>query len=368
MRRDVLAVLVVVVACAWKPTVAGAGAPQEPATVSAKGDPIERLIKRYPFRGSTLDFYQSLGAMGLVKSSQLTWKPYYGWLWRVSPRYYFTDKLSLRVKVGLEIEWTNSPDTTTQREPNWEDIWVDLVYSPVWTVPRAKIEITPSLRLVLPTSKLARAETQYIGIAPGFSLSRTFHLPRRLSLELSYAFRYTKYLNQYSTLQYQGQPLAGCAATPDSGNCGAGLQSGASAVSHQLFNMLAADLHVTRKLTVEVFVAFFNYLTYGVPSATVTLTGGETVTLGPDPVMNVNHRATIWYMFSADYQVHPIVKLGLAVSTWTPQLAPDSTYNAPFVNRYTQFVLSTTVALDHVVANVERAVRSRRSRSAAGHQ
>jgi hypothetical protein len=359
MRR-VLAMLVVV--GAWLPAVA-AGSPPEPSG-AAEMDPHEARIKRYPFRESSMVWFQSLGAMGLVKSSELTWKPYYDWLWRVYPRYYFTDKLSLRVKVGLEIEWTNSPDTTTQREPNWEDIWVDIVYSPVWTVPRARIEITPSLRLVIPTSKLARAETQYIGIGPGFALRRSFDLPRRMSLELSYAFRYTKFINHYTTLQYQGQPLAGCAAGPDSGNCGAGLQSGASSVSHQFINMLAADLNITKKLTVELFVAFFNYLTYGVPSATVQLPGGEMVTLGPDPGMNVNHRASVWYLLSAEYQIHPIVRLGLAVSTWTPQLAPDSTYYAPFVNRYTQFVLSTTIALDHVVARIERAARARRGRPA----
>jgi len=43
-----------------------------------------------------------------------------------------------------------------------------------------------------------------------------------------------------------------------------------------------------------------------------------------------------------------------------PQLAEDSTYRAPFFNRYTEFVLSTTIALDHVVASIERSVRARR--------
>ena len=357
MRRNVLAVLVMV-SCVGLPVAARADTGDP--TISQEADPNESRVKKYPFRGSELVWFQSLGAMGLVKSSDLTWKPYYDWLWRIYPRYHITDKLSIRAKLGVEIEWTNSPDTTTQREPNFEDIWLDVVYSPAWTIPVAKIDITPSLRLVVPTSKLARAESLYLGIGPGVTFKRSFNLPKHMTLDLTYSFRYIKNLNQYTTVQYQGQPLAGCSSTPDAGDCGAGLQSGASAVSHQFLNMLVADWGITKKLNFELFVGFFNYLSYGVPNATVPISGGETVSLGQDPVNNTQQRATIWYLVSADYQIHPTVKLGLAVSSWNPQLAPDSTYYAPFINRYTQFVLSTTIALDHVVANIERAVRARR--------
>ena len=359
MRRDVLAVMVMVF-CLGLPAVARA---QLSALDDSIEDPHEKLVKRYPFRGSELVWFQSLGAMGLVKDSQLTWKPYYDWLWRIYPRYYLTDKLSLRLKLGLEVEWTNSPETTTQREQLFEDIWFDVVYSPVWTIPWAKIDVTPSVRFVIPTSKGARAESLYLGIGPGFGLRRSFNLPKRMTLDLTYSFRYIKNLNQYTTVQLQGQPLAGCASTPDAGDCAAGLQDGSSAVSMSFQNFLVADWAVNKKLSFELFVGFFNSLVYGVSTASVSLGGGSTLTLPPDPAFNTHQRASIWYLISADYQIHPIVKVGLAVSTWNPQLAPDSTYYAPFINRHTQFSLSMSVALDRVVANIERAVRSKGSGS-----
>jgi hypothetical protein len=330
---------------------------------SVKGSAAERA-ERYVFRNSTLVWFHSVGALGLVKSSDLTWNPVYSWLFRLNPRFYITDKLSLRLKIGLGVEWTNADDTTTYREPRWEDVWFDVVYGPAYKERFTKIEITPSLRFVVPTSKESRAESLYLGIGPGFALRREFKLPWRMTADLSYSFRYLKNLNHYTTVQYDAPSIISCGAVADvsSGSCGSLIHSGSRVASHQFINILLAELGITRKLKASLMVAFFNNLLYGVTPATVALAGGETMTVGEDPQNNVSHRAAVWYLIEASYQIHPIVAVGAAVSTLSPQLTEDSSLRAPFFNRYTEFVFSTTIALDQAVATVEQLIRSRRAR------
>jgi hypothetical protein len=361
MRKEVAAVLALVIYAGLpSPSHATPGAGAEVSgVVEEEFSPHDRLVKKYPFRDSSFVWFRSLGANGLVKSNDLTWKPLYSWLFRLYPRYYFTDKLYVSVKLGLEVELTNSPDTTTYREPLFEDIWLDLGYKKVYTIPVAKVDITPSLRLVLPTSKAARAESLVMGVGPGFGLKRSFKLPwKKMSVDLSYSFRYIKHFNQNTTVQLDGQPISGCVGLPDSGNCGAGLQTGDMSVNHQFQNLFVADLNITDKLSFEAFVGFFNKLAYSPPDATLII-NGQPYKLGPEEYNNVIHRASIWYLFELAYQFHPTTKVGLGISTWASQLAPDSTYRAPFINRATEFMLSTTVALDQVVARAHHSMHKR---------
>jgi hypothetical protein len=318
-------------------------------------------VNKFPFRDSGLWWGQSVNAVGMVKSSELTWNPSYSWLFRFYPRYHVTDKLSLRLKVGLGIEWTNADDTSTQREPRWEDIWFDAVYSPGYTERWSQISISPSLRLVIPSSLESRAQSLYLGVGPGFSLKRTVQLPWRMTLDLAYGFRYVKNLNRYTTVQFQAPSIAACGGTAGEGACGQFLHTGDLVPSHEFFNTLQAELGITRKLKASVMVLFRNQLLYGASPATVATAGGETLTVGDDPQNNVGQRAAIWYLIEASYEIHPIVTLGLAVSTLNPQLSQESSYNTPFFNRYTEFGLNTSIALDQIVARVDRKIRSRRA-------
>src|SRR5262249_23813976 len=93
----------------------GAGAPATPATtptsaaattpaavLKSEGETdAEKRVKTYPFRNSTFAWYQSMSAITLDKNAELTYNPTYSWLFRFSPRYYPTDKLSLRLKVDI---------------------------------------------------------------------------------------------------------------------------------------------------------------------------------------------------------------------------------------------------------------------------
>ncbi len=77
--------------------------------------------------------------------------------------------------------------------------------------------------------------------------------------------------------------------------------------------------------------------------------------------MNTNRRSSIWYTIDISYSPLPYIGFSLGTSTLNPQLAPDSSYYAPFFNRYTQVYFDVTLTIDEVV----QAIRNRRSRRSA---
>jgi hypothetical protein len=337
----------------------GVAASPSTADLQMKAPVLEpATAKPSRFRDSTFVWFHNVGAMGLVKSSELSWNPVYSWLFRVYPRLYLTDKLSLRLKAGLGIEWTNADDTNKRHEARWEDVWFDVVYSPLVQIPRAKIDITPSLRFVLPTSKEARASSLYLGIGPGVTFKRAFSLPRGMGATLAYSFRFTKNLTHYTTMQYQAPTILGCGALADvNGNgCDALLHSGVRVTDYHFLNNLLAELAFSERFKVSAMVAFIHNHLYDLTTAKIPLAGGESVTLGADPQNNTRYRSSIWYLIEAEVQVHPVLALSAGISTFSPQLAQDSTRERPFVNRYTELVFSMTVALDQAAGRAKNAL------------
>ena len=342
------------------------GAPPSAAqtTTAAKGptepgdedDPEGRLARKYPFRNSTFVFSQSLNALALDKDAELTYNPYYSWLFRFQPRYYITKQLSLRLRLGLSIEWTNADDTTRYHEPLWEDLWLDAVYGNVVRIPYAEIDVTPSLRFIFPTSKASQARTLYMGIGPGVTLSRGFKLPKGMGIDLAYSFRYVKNINHYATLQYDAPTIITCGGT-DGEDCGRFLHSGGRNPSMSFANSFVVDWTILKRLKFEALFTITNSLLYPLTSGSATLAGGEQVDVPADPNFNVNMRAAMAYGFELSYDVHPAVSLSFGTFTLNPQLRDDAKYRAPFFNRYTEFSLTTTVNLDRVVARVHRRVR-----------
>jgi hypothetical protein len=345
MNRLVLLLSLFLALAIWS-SPAAAQSPKALSEAVAEDSPV----KNYPFRGSTLAWYQNLNVVSLDRGSELTWNPSYSWLFRLQPRYHFTDKLSLRLKLDLAVELTNADDTKYYREPQWGDTWLDTVYGPAFTIPGLGAAVTPSLRLIFPTSKASRARSLYLGVSPGFALSRSFKLGA-MSLDLSYSFRYTKNLNQYTTVQYESPTIANCSAA--GGDCGQFLHTGSRNPSQDFWNIFLVDWGITKKLKFSLMVAFYNALLYDLTAAQAPLAGGGKIPVGTDG-NNVSHRAAIWYLGEFSYEIHPTLTLGLGFSTFNPQLAEDSTYRPPFFNRYTEIMLTTTLAIDHIVAAFDR--------------
>jgi len=317
--------------------------------------PNAKLVKKYPFRNSTFVWGQNVSALTLDRGAELTYNPTYSWLMRFQPRYYVTKQLHLRLKVGLAVEWTNADDTTRYHEPLWEDLWLDTVYGNLYKERFSGIVFTPMLRLVLPTSKASQARTLYLGIAPSFSLRRSFKLPHKMGLDLAYGFSYTKSINHYTTVQYASPTIMTCAG--GNGLCDAYIHTGARNPSHTFMNTFMADWSITKKLKFSGMFALVNSLLYDLTDGGVPVAGGSVINVPADPNNNTNFRAAMIYSFELGYDVHPAISVSLGSYTYNPQLADDSTYRAPFFNRYTELVLTTTINLDQVVAGIHRRVK-----------
>jgi len=74
---------------------------------------------------------------------------------------------------------------------------------------------------------------------------------------------------------------------------------------------------------------------------------------------NTDMRAAIWYIVEVGYQILPWLGVALGASTYNAQLSPDSSYEAPFFNRYTRVYLDINITVDQLV----QAIRGRSSTS-----
>jgi hypothetical protein len=321
-----------------------------------ESEPEGKLAKKYPFRGSTFMWLQSLNALALDRGAELTYNPNYSWLFRFQPRYYATKKLNFRARIGLGIEWTNADDTTQYHQPLWEDIWLDAVYTNAVKIPAVDISVTPSVRFVLPTSKASMARTLYLGFGPGLALRREFKLPKGMSIDLAYSFGYIKNFNHYSTLQFDAPTIITCNGAGGE-DCGRFLHAGGRNPSMSFTNMALLDWTISKRWKFGALFAVINSTLYGLTEGGTTLAGGDTLNVPADPNFNVNHRAAMIYSFDLTFEAHPAISIALGSWTYNPQLTEDSRYRAPFFNRYTEINLTTTINLDRVVAGIHRRVK-----------
>jgi hypothetical protein len=107
-----------------------------------------------PFRGSVFFFDQSLSWETIDRSSQLSRADSYYWWMSFRPRVYFHKWVSLRARQDLTIEWTNQADTTSYREPQWGDLWTDLVFAA--SIPKADLGVSVGIRAIWPISLASR--------------------------------------------------------------------------------------------------------------------------------------------------------------------------------------------------------------------
>lgn len=307
-----------------------------------------------PFHGTTLIYENIFNAYQLNRGNDLTYNPYYAMSLSARARWYFTDPLSLRLRFDLEAELTDADDTTDFQETRVSDLFVDLVYNPIYTIPAIDVDIGLGVRAAFPTSLQSQAETRYLALGVDLRLTRTFDVLD--GLVIGYIFRYTKYLNRYTTLQRETNPYP--PSRPDAdGAAFANHQLGDPAQSHGFLNDILIALSFAERvkpMSISLNLSFLNSLTYRVPEAMVETMGGHQV-----PVEHIddpqNHRALIWFILDYTIELTPYLALSVGASTLWPQLAPDSTYRTPLFNRYTNVYLDLALDIERLVA----AVRSR---------
>jgi len=255
----------------------------------------------------------------------------------------------IRGRLIVEVELTESDSTDYVREPILSDLWLDYGWQPKWMkIPYVGVTVTPSIRLGFPTSIVSRSRSMMLSVGPAVTLSREFKLLKGKwlnSISLLYAFRPTKYFHEYRTQQVDVQ--VGCTpAQADSPYC---LHNGMQNIDWRFVNTFAVSLKIMPKLTFDATLMVINDLAYNVPEQTVETASGLKVTL---PESEVNHRGALWGILEVGYDLFDWLGLAVGLSTYHPQLTPESDYYAPFFNRYAQFYFDVKLPVDKFVSQV----------------
>ena len=315
------------------------------ATVEAAETPPRKV----PWRNSTITYEHVVSALSFNEGAEMTYNPYYAQSLSFRPRYYLRDDLSLRARMDLEIELTTSDSTDHAREWILSDLLFDASYSPTWmTIPVLKVRVNPSVRLGFPTSIASRGRSLMLSLAPGVAFRRSFKLLSGRFLKnvgVMYAFRAYKYFHEYTTAQLDTSGI--CSLTnPDNPAC---QHSGRRNRSWRLNNTFEVRLQLMEKLTFTMDLMLLNDMLHKLDGGTYDVGDAPAVEV---EASDVNHRAAVWGIIDVSYDLLDWLWLSAGVSTYHPQLTPDSGIRAPFLNRYTAFYFDVTIPVDQFVDQV----------------
>jgi len=311
---------------------------------------------KVPWRNSIFSYENTFSALTLSKGADLSYNPYYAQSLSFRPRYYVRDDISLRLRLDLEIELTQSDETDTTREWELSDMLIDVNYAPTWMViPYAKVAVNPDLRFTFPTSIRSRGRSLMMGLAPGVAFRRSFDLLKGNYLKnigVTYGFRATKYFHEYATAQLAESVCGGLPTDANSPNADTGcLQTGKYNRSWGFTNSLGFQLAVLEKLSVSGTMMFMNYVMHkGAAKEVVINAGMDPITMNET---KVNHSAALWFILDVNYDLYDWLSLSAGISTYHPQLDPESDYYAPFFNRFTAFYFDVTIPVDKFVSQVQ---------------
>lgn len=342
------------------PLVASAdGGPGSPApggtsaSVSA-GDPKRKPL---PFRGSTLIFDQSTSPESLFAGAQQSRLPSYQWWISFRPRWYFTDKLSLRGRVDLTLEWLNSVDTTKLREPTWGDVWTELSYSGIPKV--VGVQTTVGLRALWPSSLGSQMRNYIVQLGLNVGLQREFK-SKAGTFELTLSVAGTHPFATATSGGLANGATYDCTSTEFSPTvCGQNLT-----LMNSKFNLMTtfgARYAPIEQLSINVAYVLLDAWAYDTPDVTLTdRTGGTTVV--PHSPNDQRFRQNGWFLASVDWEVRKWMELSLGYYVFRPILNPDSTIGNPFWSPggNSRVFLSVTFPIDRVYEAIRDRVNANR--------
>jgi len=291
-----------------------------------------------PLRGTKLVYRNVATAISLDRGAELTYNPYYAMSLQASPRWWFGRALWVGADAGLSGEITNSDSTTREGEVLWDDVLVRGGASRYLRIPLVGIELSNGLDLIAPTSKLSRARSVYLGLRSSLGVSRTF--PLLAGLTLFYNLQGTKFFNEYTTSSRKSPLIPGCSG----GACDPYLNSGLRNPEWRMVNLGGISME------------FIGWLGASVSAGLVTdflyRRGDAHPEVSYQPQEGQEQRYTMVYELELHARPLPSLGVGVGASTVNPLLKPGSTYEDPFINRYTTIYADLTFHVDGLVSRI----------------
>ncbi|MCP4674562.1 MAG: hypothetical protein GY854_03405 [Deltaproteobacteria bacterium] len=300
------------------------------------------------YRGSLFTYRNVGSAISLARDAELTYNPYYAMIFMIEPMFWTGEHGHLNLGISISREITNSDWTTKEGETILDDITLGIGLSNIWTIPIVEIGISPSLDVIIPTSKSSRARSLICGINPGVGLARIFDVLSGLSL--SYSFGFIKSFHYYTTAQNE-EPIIDAAPT-STRSMASYMNTGVRNASFDISNVGVIGIEFVSWLGLSVSGGIVHSYLY-------ELNGQEENTS-----LETEDSSSIRYamIYSAEIHSRPIPALAIAIGaeTVSPQLSSDSTYEMPFINRYTAIYLDLKLDVAGLVSQITSKNRRKR--------
>lgn len=296
-----------------------------------------------PFRGTLVEYRNTVSTRTFRKNADLTYNPYYAMELHAVPAYAFGPRVRLEFDLLIKREFTRSDTTTKQGELLLADAFLKTILPKLFTIPVLKIGGDLSFRFVVPTSKESKARTLLLGVRSGLLLNRRFNVFNGLTIY--YSLQVQKNLHDSTTMQTE-QPVI--TSTPGSMRSLESFSNlGNRNVSATLINGLILELRFKKKYTALLGMKIIHGFLYPIRS------GDDRISYSPMPDTRIQYRMI--YTGELARRVYPGIQLVLGFLTENFQLADNATYEPPFFNRYTALFFDVRVN----VPNLTRRLSSR---------
>ncbi len=335
------------------------GEPAKDEAAQSDQSKKQKKPERLPWHGTSLllDNSVTTQAVGIGKD-YLSNDPVYEMWWSLRPRYYFlendTHSLNLNLRMDLITEYTNSDSSTVKYEPQFGNIWVNLVYGFTayknedsgWAT---KLSIGP--RVILPTDKYTYDNGTrlqlggVVGVNQAIPLGgpkATWFPGMSVSGSMAYAHNFMTYTTGVNTnFTREREDINGRTIESDQ-------LSGSPKVNHQLLSFVEAAFDITEKLHFSADYIWIQQWTYklGQSPAIATDTGPAAPSnLLADPV---NYRVLPWFLTSVDYDVIPEFGVSVGYYNLSNQIGPDGQRRNPLWSPDARVFFDITGNLDEI--------------------
>ncbi len=317
-------------------------------TVATNAGAEELGGPKNPWRGSSISYEHITSAISLDRSHDLTYNPLYAHSLGLSPQWHFAELFVASLSLSMEQELTRADDTNRAYDVVFSDLM--LRFSPeksLYTEENTGIRLGAGLGLQFPTSKASQAQTLMVGVTPSVNLSKRFDLLKGFTVR--YGATLGLNWHRYTTAQRDAPTIMGCARS--SSECAPYMNTGyrntASSISHgPSLSLVPFD-----DLTLSVSYSLRRAELYDLGDADLSDRNGNKIGLvefGKDP----GARYSQSFRVEAGYKVLDALSLALGLATSYGDLAPDSSYRFPFLNRYSNLYLSATIDADAVLSSL----------------
>lgn len=318
------------------PAVGAAPSVEEGTT--PEGTVTKAEVRKQPWRGSAFTYGNAFTLISLDQSYQLTYNPIYYMSFRFLPQWWFSDVWYVRAILAVNREFTEHDETTFQNEAWLEDLVLVGGGHRIYTIPKAKIDLSAGVSLIFPTSKASQAASLIMSIGFQGEISRTFKVLKGLTI--GGRLRATPNIHRYTTRQRESPLVSGC--SPSEGNCGSFL------------NMGLRNAKVRLTTGVNFSLAFLDWMGFAMEIGWLVdwlhpASGGEDQ-ISYVPQEPQDRRYYSYFQASLFFMATKALGISLDWMTLGPQLAPDSSYYNPLFNRFTTLSLNLTLKVDGFIA------------------